>query len=185
MYPCASNLSREKVDSIKEYVIKALKRQLFYEEFWALNQVSFEIRKGDSVGLVGMNGSGKSTMLKVIAGVLRPTKGSVETAGTIAPMIELGAGFDHDLTARENIFLNGALIGYPKEMLEERFDDIIAFAGLERFVDVPIKNFSSACWPVWDFPLPPLWMRTFSLWMRFWLWEITSFRINARSVSGK
>ena len=137
------NLSREKVDSIKEYVIKALKRQLFYEEFWALNQVSFEIRKGDSVGLVGMNGSGKSTMLKVIAGVLRPTKGSVETAGTIAPMIELGAGFDHDLTARENIFLNGALIGYPKEMLEERFDDIIAFAGLERFVDVPIKNFSS------------------------------------------
>ena len=137
------NLSREKVDSIKEYVIKALKRQLFYEEFWALNDVSFEIRKGDSVGLVGMNGSGKSTMLKIIAGVLRPTKGSVETAGTIAPMIELGAGFDHDLTARENIFLNGALIGYPREMLEERFDDIIAFAGLERFVDVPIKNFSS------------------------------------------
>ena len=125
------NLSREKVDSIKEYIIKALKRQLFYEEFWALNDVSFEVRKGDSVGLVGMNGSGKST------------KGVVETTGTIAPMIELGAGFDHDLTARENIFLNGALIGYPKEMLEERFNDIIAFAGLERFVDVPIKNFSS------------------------------------------
>lgn len=137
------NLSREKVDSIKEYVIKALKRQLFYEEFWALNNVSFEVRKGDSVGLVGMNGSGKSTMLKIIAGVLRPTKGIVETVGTIAPMRELGAGFDHDLTARENIFLNGALIGYPKEMLEERFNDIISFAGLERFVDVPIKNFSS------------------------------------------
>ena len=123
------NLSREKVDSIKEYVIKMLKRQLFYEEFWALKDVSFEIRKGDSVGLIGMNGSGKSTMLKII--------------GTIAPMIELGAGFDHDLTARENIFLNGALIGYSQEMLEERFDDIISFAGLERFVDVPIKNFSS------------------------------------------
>ena len=137
------NLSREKVDSIKEYVIKALKRQLFYEEFWALNDVSFEIRKGDSVGLVGMNGSGKSTMLKIIAGVLKPTKGTVETAGTIAPMIELGAGFYHDLTARENIFLNGSLIGYPKEMLEDRFEDIISFAGLERFVDVPIKNFSS------------------------------------------
>ena len=104
------NLSREKVDSIKEYVIKMLKRQLFYEEFWALNDVSFEIRKGDSVGLIGMNGSGKSTMLKIIAGVLKPTKGTVETTGTIAPMIELGAGFDHDLTARENIFLNGALI---------------------------------------------------------------------------
>ena len=125
------NLSREKVDSIKEYVIKVLKRQLFYEEFWALNDVSFEIRKGDSVGLIGMNGSGKSTMLKIIAGVLKPTKGTVETTGTIAPMIELGAGFDHDLTARENIFLNGALIGYSQEMLEE------------RFVDVPIKNFSS------------------------------------------
>ena len=137
------NLSREKVDSIKEYVIKLLKHQLFYEEFWALNDVSFEIRKGDSVGLIGMNGSGKSTMLKIIAGVLKPTKGTVETAGTIAPMIELGAGFDHDLTARENIFLNGALIGYSQEMLEERFDDIISFAGLERFVDVPIKNFSS------------------------------------------
>ena len=137
------NLSREKVDSIKEYVIKVLKRQLFYEEFWALNDVSFEIRKGDSVGLIGMNGSGKSTMLKIIAGVLKPTKGTVETTGTIAPMIELGAGFDHDLTARENIFLNGALIGYSQEMLEERFDDIISFAGLERFVDVPIKNFSS------------------------------------------
>ena len=131
------NLSREKVDSIKEYVIKMLKRQLFYEEFWALKDVSFEIRKGDSVGLIGMNGSGKSTMLKIIAGVLKPTKGTVETTGTIAPMI------DHDLTARENIFLNGALIGYSQEMLEERFDDIISFAGLERFVDVPIKNFSS------------------------------------------
>lgn len=137
------NLSREKIDSMKEYIIKALKRELFYEEFWALNHINFEIKKGDSVGLVGMNGSGKSTMLKIIAGVLKPTKGSVETTGTIAPMIELGAGFDHDLTARENVFLNGALIGYSKEMLEENFDRIIAFAGLERFVDVPIKNFSS------------------------------------------
>ena len=94
------NLSKEQVDSIKEYVIKVLKRQLFYEEFWALNDVSFEIRKGDSVGLIGMNGSGKSTMLKIIAGVLKPTKGTVETTGTIDPMIDLGSGFDHDLTAR-------------------------------------------------------------------------------------
>ena len=137
------NLSKDKVDNIKEYVIKMLKRQLFYEEFWALSDVSFEVRKGDSVALVGVNGSGKSTMLKVIAGVLKPTKGSVETAGTIAPMIELGAGFDHDLTARENIYLNGALIGYSRDMLDARFNDIIDFAGLERFVDVPIKNFSS------------------------------------------
>lgn len=137
------NLSREKVDSIKEYVIKMLKRQLFYEEFWALNDVSFEIRKGDSVGLIGMNGSGKSTMLKIIAGVLKPTKGTVETTGTIAPMIELGAGFDHDLN-RPGEYLpeRRAHRLFPGDA-GERFDDIISFAGLERFVDVPIKNFSS------------------------------------------
>ena len=137
------NLSREKVDSIKEYVIKMLKRQLFYEEFWALNDVSFEIRKGDSVGLIGMNGSGKSTMLKIIAGVLKPTKGTVETTGTIAPMIELGAGFDHDLTARENIYLNGTVLSYTPKYIDSKFNDIVEFSELEEFLDVPLKNYSS------------------------------------------
>ena len=137
------NLATEKTDTIKEYFVKLIKGELYFNEFFALKNVSFSVQKGEAVALIGKNGSGKSTMLKIIAGVLKPTKGTVETTGTIAPMIELGAGFDHDLTARENIFLNGALIGYSQEMLEERFDDIISFAGLERFVDVPIKNFSS------------------------------------------
>ncbi|MBS5130477.1 MAG: ABC transporter ATP-binding protein [Lachnospiraceae bacterium] len=137
------NLYQQKVDSLKEYVIKAIKGQLYFEEFWALQDVSFEIKRGESVALMGKNGCGKSTMLKTIAGVLKPTKGSVERLSDIAPMIELGVGFDFDLTARENVYLNGALLGYSQEMLDDNFDKIINFAELERFVDVPIKNFSS------------------------------------------
>lgn len=136
-------LYKEKVDSLKEYAIRRLKHELEYDNFWALKNVSFEVKKGEAVGLVGRNGSGKSTMLKVIAGVLKPTLGSVRIAGSIAPMIELGAGFDFDLTARENIFLNGAILGYPREMLEENVENIIKFAELEKFIDVPVKNFSS------------------------------------------
>lgn len=136
-------LYKEKVDSLKEFAIKKLKRELEYDNFWALKNVSFQVKKGEAVGLVGRNGSGKSTMLKVIAGVLKPTMGNVRIAGTIAPMIELGAGFDFDLTARENIFLNGAILGYPREMLEENVHNIIEFAELEDFIDVPVKNFSS------------------------------------------
>ena len=136
-------LYRENVDSLKEFLIKKIKRQIAYDEFWALKNVSFQVGKGEAVGLVGKNGSGKSTLLKTIAGVLKPTKGNVLVRGTVAPMIELGAGFDMDLTAKENIFLNGALLGYPKDMLEENMERIIEFSELDQFMDVPIKNFSS------------------------------------------
>lgn len=137
------NLSSEKIDSIKEYVIKVLKRELYFQEFWALENISFELEKGDSLGIIGLNGSGKSTMLKIISGILKPTIGTVETIGSIAPLIELGAGFDSDLSARENIYLNGAILGYDREYMNERFDEIIKFAELENFVDTAIKNFSS------------------------------------------
>lgn len=137
------NLSSEKFDSLKEYFIKTIKKQVSYDEFWALQDVSFEVQKGDSVALIGLNGSGKSTMLKTIAGVLKPTKGSVTVKGTTAPLIELGAGFDMDLTARENVFLNGAILGYSRKQMEEYYDDIVDFAELNNFMDVPVKNFSS------------------------------------------
>lgn len=137
------NLSSEKFDSLKEYIIKRVKGQVSTEEFWALNDISFEVLKGDSVGLIGLNGSGKSTMLKTIAGVLKPTKGKVSVMGSVAPLIELGAGFDMDLTARENVFLNGALLGYSRAEMEQHYDDIVKFSELESFMDVPVKNFSS------------------------------------------
>lgn len=137
------NLSSEKFDSFKEYVIKSLKKQVSYDEFWALKDVSFEVKRGDSFGLIGLNGSGKSTMLKTIAGVLKPTKGTVTVGGNIAPLIELGAGFDMDLTARENVFLNGALLGYNRAQMEAQYEDIVEFSELRDFMDVPVKNFSS------------------------------------------
>ena len=137
------NLSSEKFDSFKEYVIKSLKKQVSYDEFWALKDVSFEVKRGDSLGLIGLNGSGKSTMLKTIAGVLKPTKGTVTVGGNIAPLIELGAGFDMDLTARENVFLNGALLGYNRAQMEAQYEDIVEFSELRDFMDVPVKNFSS------------------------------------------
>lgn len=137
------NLASEKFDSLKEYIIKSLKKQVSYNEFWALKDVSFEVYRGESLGLIGLNGSGKSTMLKTIAGVLKPTKGSVSVLGTVAPLIELGAGFDFDLTARENIFLNGALLGYSREMMNSYYDEIVEFSELQNFMDVPVKNFSS------------------------------------------
>lgn len=137
------NLSSEKFDSFKEYVIKSLKNQVSFEEFWALRDVSFEVMKGDALGLIGLNGSGKSTMLKTIAGVLKPTEGSVRVNGSVAPLIELGVGFDMDLTARENVFLNGALLGYSRKEMESFYDDIVSFSELENFMNVPVKNFSS------------------------------------------
>ena len=137
------NLAKEKVDSLKEYLIKALKGKLQFDEFWALNDVSFTVNKGDSVGLIGLNGSGKSTMLKVIARVLKPTKGSVSVNGMVAPLIELGAGFDFDLTGKENIYLNGALLGRSRKVMDEALEDIIEFSELRDFMDVPMKNYSS------------------------------------------
>ena len=136
-------LASEKVDSLKEYFIKTLKSQISTNEFWALKDVSFNIQRGDALGLIGLNGSGKSTMLKIIAGVLKPTKGSVAVRGEVAPLIELGAGFDFDLTAGENIFLNGALMGRSHEEMEAHYEEIIDFSELRDFIDVPVKNFSS------------------------------------------
>ena len=137
------NLASERVDNIKEYVIKILKRQLMFQEFMALKGISFEVKAGESWGFVGTNGSGKSTLLKTISGILKPYKGSVQINGTISPLIELGAGFDGNLTARENIFLNGSVLGYSEKFLKEKFDEIVDFAELRGFLDVPIKNFSS------------------------------------------
>ncbi len=137
------SLPSEKVNSLKEYMIKAIKRQMHYEEFWALNNVSFEVRAGEAVGLIGLNGSGKSTMLKIVAGVMKPTKGSVQVFGSMAPLIELGAGFDFDLTARENVFLNGAILGHSRADMEQYYDDIVSFSELDRFMDSEVKNFSS------------------------------------------
>jgi len=137
------NLSREKHDSLKEYFIALARHELKYDEFWALRNVTFELEHGDRLGILGLNGAGKSTLLKVIAGVFRPTEGTVERTGVLAPLIELGAGFDPQYTGYENIFLYGACLGYRKKYIEERLDDIIEFAELEKFIDVPLKNYSS------------------------------------------
>lgn len=137
------NLMVERIDSIKEYVMKLVKGKLLYNDFVALSHVSFKVQKGEIVGLVGLNGAGKSTLLKIIAGVLKPTEGKVITRGTIAPLIEVGAGFDPELTARENVYLNGAILGHDRKFMDSKFDEIIDFAELRNFVDVPVKNFSS------------------------------------------
>lgn len=137
------NLMVERTDSIKEYFLKLIKGKLLYDDFLALRNISFEVKKGEIFGLVGLNGAGKSTLLKIIAGVLKPTDGEVQLHGTVAPLIEVGAGFDPDLTARENIFLNGAILGYSRNFMTTKFDEIIDFAELRDFIDVPVKNFSS------------------------------------------
>lgn len=136
-------LTSEKIFSMKEYVIKSLKGMLSYDEFYALKGISFTMNKGESTALIGLNGCGKSTLLKTIAGVLKPSKGSVKVFGTIAPLIELGAGFDHDLTAEENVYLNGAILGYTHEQMEGYYNDIVEFSELGAFMSTPIKNFSS------------------------------------------
>ena len=137
------NKATENYNGLKEYVIKMLKGELMFQEFLALKDVNFEVKKGESWGLIGANGSGKSTLLKLICGILKPYKGTVKVHGKIAPLIELGAGFDPQLTARENIYLNGALLGHKKAFMEMHFNEIIEFAELGDFIDVPIKNFSS------------------------------------------
>lgn len=137
------NLAKERTDTFKEFIVKLLKRQLMFQEFFALKDVSFTVKRGESVALIGRNGSGKSTLLKCIAGVMYPTKGEIIVRGSIAPLIELGAGFDPDLTARENIYLNGAVLGHDRQFMDEHFQSIVDFAELWDFIDVPVKNFSS------------------------------------------
>lgn len=137
------NMNKEIVNSLKEVFIKMVRRELQYVDFIALEDITFQVEKGDVFGIVGLNGSGKSTLLKIISGILKPTTGKVRVEGLIAPLIELGAGFDLELTARENIYLNGAVLGYSKKYLDDRFDDIVEFSEMREFLDVPMKNYSS------------------------------------------
>ena len=137
------NLGNIKVDNLKEFTIRKIRHELTFQEFLALKDVDLHVKRGESWGLIGTNGSGKSTLLKMITGILKPYKGTVQVRGKIAPMIELGAGFDQELTARENIFLNGAVLGHSRRFMEEHFDEIVEFAELQRFLDSPIKNYSS------------------------------------------
>ncbi|MEE3392258.1 MAG: ABC transporter ATP-binding protein [Lachnospiraceae bacterium] len=137
------NLNQEGVDNLKEYVIKAMTHQLRFHEFWALRDIDFQVRRGERLGVLGTNGAGKSTLLKIVSGVLKPTTGTVQVRGKVAPLLELGAGFAKEYTGRENIYLYGALLGYPKSLLDEKFDEIVDFSELGEFIDVPIKNYSS------------------------------------------
>lgn len=136
-------MNNDKILSLKEFVTTALRGKLRYREFTALDHVSFTVKKGETLGLIGRNGAGKSTMLKVISGILKPTEGSVACHGNVVPMLELGSGFDMDLTGRENIFLNGAILGYSEEFLKEKYEEIVAFSELGQFIEVPIRNYSS------------------------------------------
>lgn len=136
-------MPHDKIQSIKEYLVALLKRRLQYEEFHALTGVSFEIKKGEVVGIVGNNGAGKSTLLKVISGILKPASGSVTLGGNVVPMLELGSGFDYDLTGHENIFLNGAILGYSESYLKSKYDEIVAFSELGDFINTPVRNYSS------------------------------------------
>ena len=139
----AFNLNKEKVDNLKEYVIKLLRRQLEFKKFYALQDINFQVRRGQHLGILGLNGAGKSTLLKTIVGVYKPTEGTVKKKGVIAPLLELGAGFDPNYTGKENIFLYGAILGYNREYLERKYDEIVAFSELGKFIDVPLKNYSS------------------------------------------
>lgn len=136
-------MNSDRILSLKEFVTTALRGKLKYQEFTALDHVSFEVKKGETLGLIGRNGAGKSTMLKIISGILKPTEGSVSCHGNIVPMLELGSGFDMDLTGKENIFLNGAILGYSKEFLNAKYDEIVDFSELGQFINAPIRNYSS------------------------------------------
>lgn len=136
-------MNSEKVDNLKEFIIRKIKRKMNYKQFWALKDVTFSVEQGDRVGILGLNGAGKSTLLKIIAGVMKATEGSVTTKGKIAPLLELGAGFDLQYTGAENIFLYGAVLGYSKEFIKEKFDEIVEFSELGDFINVPVKNYSS------------------------------------------
>lgn len=137
------NMTSERIDSLRDYLTKLFSHQLFYNDFIAVNDVSFEVKKGEIFGVVGTNGSGKSTLLKMIAGVLKPTKGEIVSYGKLAPLIELGAGFDGNLTGKENVYLNGALLGYTQEYLDKHYEEIVEFSELGEFMNMPLKNYSS------------------------------------------
>ncbi len=137
------NLASQKIDNLKEYIIKLVKGQLMFQEFLAVKDVSLKVHAGEAWGLIGTNGSGKSTLLKAISGILKPHKGSITVNGSVAPLIELGAGFDPEMTARENIFLNGCVLGHTQQFMKEHFDEIVDFAEIHNFIDSPLKNFSS------------------------------------------
>lgn len=136
-------MTYDRVQSLKEFVVQKIRGKLKYEEFWALKHVSFEVQKGEVLGIIGHNGAGKSTLLKVISGILKPTEGKLEVHGNIVPMLELGSGFDTDLTGRENIFLNGSILGYSEEYLKEKYNEIVEFSELGKFIEIPIRNYSS------------------------------------------
>lgn len=137
------NINREGVDNAKEYFVRMVKKELHYSQFWALKDVSFKVEKGDRMGVMGFNGAGKSTLLKVIAGVLKPTYGTVGVKGVVAPLLELGAGFDMNYSGRENIFLYGATMGFSRKFLQEKYDEIVEFSELGEFIDAPVKSYSS------------------------------------------
>lgn len=137
------SMANDRLSSLKEYCVQKLRGKLVYNEFEALKNVSFDVKRGEVVGIIGHNGAGKSTILKVISGILKPTEGSVKVQGNIAPMLELGSGFDFDMTGRENIFLNGAILGYSEEFLKSKYDEIIAFSEIGQFIDIPLRNYSS------------------------------------------
>jgi ABC-2 type transport system ATP-binding protein len=137
------HMHKEKIDNLKEYVIRVLRRKVGYTEFWALRDISFAVQPGERLGVLGFNGAGKSTLLKVIAGVMKPTTGTVEIHGVIAPLLELGAGFDMNYSGRENIFLYGATMGFSRKYIQERYDEILEFSELKDFIDAPVKNYSS------------------------------------------
>lgn len=136
-------MPNDRIDTLKQYVVQLLKGQIHQQEFWALQDVSFTVEKGEVFGIIGHNGAGKSTLLKVISGILKPRTGSVEVMGNIVPMLELGSGFDIEFNGRENIFLNGSILGYSEEYLKSKYDEIVEFSELEKFLEVPIRNYSS------------------------------------------